>query len=173
MRRGRGRLPAGFGPIFAPPHRPRIPALLRRTQFAPVARATSCVSEVLHWSQLGVAAEQKLATYSRGMMQRLGLAQAILHDPPLVLLDEPASGLDPTGRLVLSRSSAISRRAARRSSSVRICCAGRGAVRPPAILGRGRLLAEGSPAELLGTVRHAAPQPSRLEQLYLEKLQHA
>ena len=36
--------------------------------------------------------------YSKGMRQRLGLAQAIIHDPPLVILDEPMSGLDPLGR---------------------------------------------------------------------------
>jgi len=37
--------------------------------------------------------------YSKGMMQRLGLAQAMLHDPELVILDEPMSGLDPLGRM--------------------------------------------------------------------------
>ena len=41
---------------------------------------------------------KRLNTYSKGMLQRIGLAQAILHDPELIFLDEPMSGLDPIGR---------------------------------------------------------------------------
>src|SRR5260221_10967193 len=40
----------------------------------------------------------QLGKYSKGMLQRVGLAQAILHDPKVVILDEPMSGLDPVGR---------------------------------------------------------------------------
>jgi ABC-2 type transport system ATP-binding protein len=45
------------------------------------------------------AARTAIRKYSKGMMQRLGLAQALLHDPELVILDEPMSGLDPMGRM--------------------------------------------------------------------------
>jgi len=40
----------------------------------------------------------QLRTYSKGMLQRIGLAQALVHDPKLIFLDEPTSGLDPVGR---------------------------------------------------------------------------
>jgi len=52
-------------------------------------------------SKVGLDGERDTAIrkYSKGMMQRLGLAQALLHDPELVILDEPMSGLDPLGRM--------------------------------------------------------------------------
>ncbi len=44
------------------------------------------------------AADRQLATYSKGMLQRLGIAQALLSDPDILLIDEPTSGLDPAGQ---------------------------------------------------------------------------
>jgi ABC-2 type transport system ATP-binding protein len=44
------------------------------------------------------AADARLRTYSKGMLQRIGIAQALVHDPKVVFLDEPMSGLDPIGR---------------------------------------------------------------------------
>ena len=51
-------------------------------------------------AQVGLdhAADARVRTYSKGMQQRLGIAQAIVHDPDVVFLDEPMSGLDPIGR---------------------------------------------------------------------------
>ncbi|MFY3742893.1 ABC transporter ATP-binding protein [Anaeromyxobacter sp. Red801] len=54
--------------------------------------------EVLELVGLDRAADLTVRKFSKGMVQRLGLAQAILHDPPLLILDEPMSGLDPIGR---------------------------------------------------------------------------
>lgn len=54
--------------------------------------------ELLRLVGLADRARDSVAKYSKGMLQRLGLAQALLHDPQLVILDEPTDGLDPVGR---------------------------------------------------------------------------
>ena len=56
------------------------------------------IPELLDLVGLSAHAEKKLRAFSKGMLQRIGLAQALLNEPALVLLDEPTSGLDPVGR---------------------------------------------------------------------------
>lgn len=55
--------------------------------------------EVLNYVGLQEARYRPMQTYSTGMLQRVKLAQAILHDPKILILDEPTNGLDPDGRL--------------------------------------------------------------------------
>ena len=56
------------------------------------------VAEVLEEVQMAEHAKEKIGSFSRGMMQRIGVAQAILNNPDLLVLDEPLLGLDPFGR---------------------------------------------------------------------------
>ena len=61
-------------------------------------RRETCVEELLALVHLEGAADARLKTFSKGMLQRVGVAQALIHDPKVVFLDEPMSGLDPIGR---------------------------------------------------------------------------
>lgn len=133
--------------------------------------AAGRVREVVAWTGLGAAAEQRLATCSKGMRQRIGLAQAVLHDPAVLLLDEPGAGLDPAGRLALNsliRDFAARGRAVVFSSHL-LTLAGEWCDQL-ALLGRGRLLVGGTREELLGGRSEVMPSLSPLEKLYLEKV---
>ncbi len=57
------------------------------------------ISTLLALVELTEAANKPIRTYSKGMQQRIGLAQALINDPKLLVLDEPTSGLDPIGRM--------------------------------------------------------------------------
>ncbi len=65
----------------------------------PNGMAQRRVDEVLEIVNLGQVADRKLPTYSGGMKQRIGIAQALLNDPELLIVDEPTAGLDPTERV--------------------------------------------------------------------------
>lgn len=56
------------------------------------------IDELLELMKLSKWKKSKVKTYSKGMMQRLGLAQALINDPDLIFLDEPTDGVDPIGR---------------------------------------------------------------------------
>src|SRR6202030_1300477 len=55
------------------------------------------IDELLELVGLTDARDQRLSTYSKGMLQRIGLAQALINEPKLVVLDEPTAGVDPAG----------------------------------------------------------------------------
>lgn len=107
------------------------------------------VDELLEQVGLAHAAERRVKTYSKGMRQRLGLAQALLGEPRLLLLDEPTVGLDPiaTGDLYQ-----LIDRLRQRGTSIILCShvlpGVEAHISRAAILAKGRLQAVGSLAQL-------------------------
>ncbi len=68
----------------------------------PADRRDARVEEVLGVIELAHAADRPIRSLSKGMVQRIGLGQTLVHDPDLYILDEPMSGLDPLGRALVA-----------------------------------------------------------------------
>ncbi len=64
----------------------------------PQSRLRQRVPEILEMVGLAAHRDRRLKGFSKGMLQRIGLAQAVIHEPQVIFLDEPTSGLDPMGR---------------------------------------------------------------------------
>lgn len=121
---------------------------------------------------MGEAARRKIGTYSKGMRQRVGIAQAMVSEPELVFLDEPTDGVDPAGRIEIRRLIQEMRDEGR---TVFVNSHLLGEVERMAdhvaILAKGRLLAHGSIAELTRRgaryqVRSLGPVPSALRERF-------
>jgi ABC-2 type transport system ATP-binding protein len=74
---------------------------MARLAGVPRAEANARADAILARLGLGDAADRALGGYSRGMLQRVALCQAVIHQPDFLFLDEPASGLDPNGVLLV------------------------------------------------------------------------
>jgi ABC-2 type transport system ATP-binding protein len=151
--------PAGLRRVGYLPENPYVYQYLRPLEFldlcgrlcgmAPAARRARA-DELLERVGLADAVDRAIGKFSKGMMQRIGLAQALLHDPELLILDEPMSGLDPVGRKEV-RDLILAERQAGRTilfsthilGDVEMLCD------HVTILRRGRLVVSGALSELL------------------------
>ncbi len=109
------------------------------------------IDDILKLVELEQARKRLIKTYSKGMQQRVGLAQALINDPDLLILDEPTSGLDPLGRMKVRE---IIQRLHERGKTILFSSHELGEVETVcdrvAILHQGRLQVEGPVQDLVG-----------------------
>ena len=108
------------------------------------------VDDVIELVGMTEAADRRVGTYSKGMLQRIGLAQSIVHDPDLVILDEPTAGVDPLGSAAIAE---IVRELKHRGKTIllssHLLAQIEGLCDRVAILHRGKLIREGRIEELV------------------------
>ncbi|GAB7120255.1 ABC transporter ATP-binding protein [Natrinema sp. JCM 9743] len=125
------------------------------------------IETLLERFDLAADADDRIVTYSKGMRQKTGLIQAIMHEPDVVFLDEPTSGLDP--RAVRTVREAIAELAAGGTTvflSTHILPVVEDVAETVGILADGQLVAEGPPDDLTNRVETGAE--SSLEDIFLE-----
>jgi len=98
LRQVLGYLPQEFG-IYREFSGRQFLRYLASMKGLPKSIANKRVDEVIEVVNLEQVADRKLPTYSGGMKQRIGIAQALLNDPELLIVDEPTAGLDPAERV--------------------------------------------------------------------------
>jgi ABC-2 type transport system ATP-binding protein len=135
------------------------------------ARLAERVAEVIAWVGLTEAADRRVGTYSKGMLQRIGLAQALVHDPRLVILDEPTAGVDPVGSAAISE---LILKLKAQGKTVLITSHLLTQIEDicdrVAILDRGRLMVEGAVRDLVGRTERQALVVENLSEGQLDEL---
>jgi ABC-2 type transport system ATP-binding protein len=147
IRRRLGYLPQSLGyyPAFTVVEFVEYFALLKDM---PAARVPAAVATAVERVELGGKAKAKLRTLSGGMLRRVGIAQAIVNEPQLLLLDEPTAGLDPEQRVAFR---ALLRELGQRATvmvSTHLVEDVGAACTEVALMDEGRIVFQGTPAEL-------------------------
>jgi ABC-2 type transport system ATP-binding protein len=147
IRRRLGYLPQSLGyyPGFTVVEFVEYFALLKDM---PAARVPAAVATAVERVELGGKAKAKLRTLSGGMLRRVGIAQAIVNEPQLLLLDEPTAGLDPEQRVAFR---ALLRELGQRATvmvSTHLVEDVGAACTEVALMDEGRIVFQGTPAEL-------------------------
>jgi ABC-2 type transport system ATP-binding protein len=124
-----------------------------RARLIPPARRREAVNASLEACGLSRYRSRKIETLSKGYRQRTGLAQAIIHDPPILLLDEPTSGLDPN-QIIEIRS--LIRELGKRKTvilSTHILREVEAVCSQVLIINQGKIAAQGRPEEIAGAMK--------------------
>jgi ABC-2 type transport system ATP-binding protein len=157
-----GRMPEDVGALIEEPR--FYPWLSARDNLFVVAGGRServeRIDHLLNKVGLADRGDEKVRVYSQGMRQRLGIARALLSDPPLLLLDEPSNGLDPEGIAWLrSLLSELSERGATVVVTSHVLAEIQRTCGLVVVVGAGRIVANGAMSDVLGGY-------SSLEELY-------
>jgi ABC-2 type transport system ATP-binding protein len=152
LRQVLGYLPQDFGayPEFTGRQFLRYLAAMKGL---PTSFASKRVDEVIEVVNLEQVADRKLPTYSGGMKQRIGIAQALLNDPELLIVDEPTAGLDPAERVRFRTLLSSLTRNRIIILSTHIISDVEAVANRLMILQKGRVLADTTPEALLATAR--------------------
>ncbi len=172
MRRRLGYLPQNLGyyPNFTVAEFVEYFALLKEV---PAAKIDKAVATAINRVELDDRARSKLKTLSGGMLRRVGIAQAIVNEPDLLLLDEPTTGLDPEQRVGFRH---LLREFGERGTvvvsthlveDVGVACS------EVAVMNKGAIVFHGSPADLTAADDGTATGDSALERGYSRVLQQA
>ena len=129
------------------------------------------VADTLAIVGLSEASDRRVGTYSKGMLQRVGLAQALVHDPKLLILDEPTAGVDPVGSAAISE---LILKLKSQGKTVLITSHLLGQIEDicdrVAILDRGKLILEGAVQDLVGRTDRQALIVDALPESELQEL---
>lgn len=148
----------GYLPEGAPAYGDMTPrqflAFIAEVRGFGAAAAKARIEDVVAKTELDPVLDQPIDTLSKGFKRRVGLAQAILHDPPVLIMDEPTDGLDPNQKhavRALIRAMAPEKTiivSTHLLEEVEAICT------RAVIIDRGRIVADGTPGELLARSRH-------------------
>ncbi len=137
----------------------------------PRSERSDRTQDVLKLVNMEHASDRRVGTYSKGMLQRIGIAQAVVHDPRLVILDEPTAGVDPIGSAAIA-DMILALKA--RGKTIVLCshllAQVEGVCDQVVILDKGHKVVEGSVAQLLEKKDITSISVQNLDAQTLEKI---
>ena len=148
----------GYLPEGAPAYPDMTPAdflaFIARIRGFSGVEAKARIARIVELIHIGEVLHQPIETLSKGYKRRVGVAQALLHDPPIVILDEPTDGLDPNQKYEMRKIISAMRGEKAIVISTHLLEEVEAVCSRAIIIARGRILADATPAELAARSRH-------------------